>query len=267
MRLSCVLLFIAGGAVVWWICLASPPRRESPPRAASVAPDPRIEEIAARLDRIESRLEGADRPVEGLDRLDRITERLDQLDAELAGRPVTPIRESPAAVPVETLRLRAKEISMEATRRAAAVEAWGAVAEATGDPEQKAEALAEQGDAYRKLGDWSRAAASFRKVVELAGLHSERGRSAAYQLGWCEQFGGDSTAAYRTFRELLDTPGLPKSMEAAARLQVAAVADAMGDSATARREYETLVSEYANDRHEHYRKIAKAATDRLGELR
>ena len=33
--------------------------------------------------------------------------------------------------------------------------------------------------------------------------------------------------------------------------------------ATARREYERLVSDYANDDVEHYRKIAKAAVDCL----
>ncbi len=269
--LSRFLFLVAGAAAVGLIGYVSAPRHEPAARAPATAPDPRVAELAARLDQIAPRLERIERVAERLDSVDHMGERLDRIDAwltEVASRPGAPVGEPPAAtVPIETLRLRAKALSTDASRRADAIEAWGAVAERATDTDQKAEALFEQAEAYGKLEDWKHAADSFRKVVETAGLGSERGRTAAYRLGWCEAWSGDNAAAYRSFRQLLDTPGLPKSVEAAARLQTASFASATGDVATARREYERLVSDYSDDGLEHYRKIAKAASDCLGELR
>lgn len=270
MRFSQFLFLVAGGAAVGLIGFVSAPRQEPSTRASATAPDPRVAELATRLDDIAAQLGRVDALAVRLDPVDRMAERLDQIDArlaEVASRTVVPTAESAAGVPTETLRLRAKALSMDASKRADAIEAWGAVAEGTADPEQKAEALFEQGDVYCKLEDWSHAAKSFRDVVETAGLQSKKGQAAAYQLGWCECRSGDNIAAYRAFRQLAETPGLPKSMEAAARLQTAAFASATGDVATARREYERLVSDYSNDKVEHYRKIAKAAADNLSEMR
>jgi TolA-binding protein len=168
-------------------------------------PDPRVAELAARLDGMTARLEQIDRLAEQVDRVGQMAERLENIDArltEIANRPAAGTGQDTAAVPTETMRLRAKALSTDASTRADAIEAWGAVAERAADTEQKAEALFEQGEGYRKLEDWKRAANSFRQVVETAGLRSERGQS-----------------------------------------------------------------DYANDDVEHYRKIAKAASDRLGELR
>jgi len=270
MRPSHFVFLVAGGAAVGLIGFVSAPRREPSARAPATAPDPRVAELAARLDQITPQLERIDRLAEQLDRVGQMAERLEEIDArltEIANRSAAATGQSTADVPMETLRLRAKALSMDASRRTDAIEAWGAVAEWAADTEQRTEALFEQGKAYQELKDWNHAAASFRKVVETAGLRTERGQDAAYQLGWCECWSRDNAAAYQTFRQLAETPGLPKSVEAAARLQTASFASATGDVRTARREYERLVSDYANDDVEHYRKIARAAADNLREMR
>ena len=240
MRFSHLLCLLAGGALVAAIALPGRLRPEPPARPLPApSPDLRVDELAERLDQLASALE----------RIDALAARLERAERSLAEarahQPDVVVLEPPRPVPTQQRR-RALALTRDLNHAAEALAAWRAIEEGSVDPKHRAEACFEQGQIQVKVKDWNAAADSFRKVVELIGLGSSRGQTAAYQLGWCESRRGDNAAAYEAFRRLCASPDLMKAAAPTYRFQMASFARAF-DPETARREFERYVADYGDD--------------------
>jgi tetratricopeptide (TPR) repeat protein len=263
MRYSHILCLFAGGGVVaaiWFQRGTAVEPAVRAPAAQVSSPDPRLDEIAARLDEL----------LPQLAKIDGIAARLDEVEHALAevraAEPKVVVIEPPAPLQARQ-RAEAFALTRAGDRAPEALEAWRAIEEASADPKRRAEACFEQGEIHRKLEDWNSAADAFRKVVDQIGLGSERGQTATYQLGWCEVRRGDNVAAYDAFRRLCEAPHLTRTAAPVYRYQMAVFALAAGEVDAARRELERYVADYRDQKSEHVQAYVKSASEKLAQLK
>jgi len=262
MRTSHLVAFVLG-AVATAVTAYAVGQKPAPPRAAPVAPDPRVADLLARVEALDAR--AATPAPAAVD--PALLARLDELEQRVAAQVLEEATSGIGKYAVsETRRIRAVYLGTIPEAVNDAIAGWTAVAEGTADPERQAEAYYEIGGLYLKLNDSRNAAAAYGKVVDRLGLGSPRGQFAAHRYALCEYWNKDYDAAYRGFRRLTDAPTLIHSTAPTMRHWAACLAVRVGDVEYARRELRRYIDDYDREGYEAFQKSVASARKLLAEL-
>lgn len=271
MRLSHLLCVVLGAVAT----VAATPLfggNAAPPRARGDAVlESRVAALDARIDELEAHASGvADGVGESasLHDLGVLRSRLDEIEGQIGTARLGRAMEDVGAYPPnpDAERIRAVMLTTVPAKHEEAVAAWTAVAESTPDPERKADAYFEVGQLQLKLRNTRAAADAYGRVVELIGLGSARGQTAAQHQGLCEFWSKDHVAAYGVFRRLADAPSLMHSTAPTIRHWAAVLAARTGDVEYARRELRRYIEDYDREGYEVFREYVEGARKLLGEL-
>jgi len=263
MRFSHVLCVAVGALAVAVADRWNAP--EAPPPTPAPGPDPRL---AIRLDALEMQVgaleerAASDPFAEGLARTrERLANLEEQLAAARDARALATVGEEVALPEGQVIRARWMQYF---GRQEESIAAWEEILDTTADPQRRAEAWFEIGEVHRRLKDFPAAAKAYAQVVELIGLASVRGQTAAQHEGLCETWAGDPQAAYRTFRRLVDAPTMVHSAAPTYRHWAAMLASRVGDLDFARRELRAYIEDYAGVAA--FEGLVASARKRLAEL-
>lgn len=226
-------------------------------------------------------------------RLDAMNERLRVIEQTLATPLAAPVRESSTAAPVsvaidadslqqaleqverkkldamgddELLRAARLMAKAEADPRAA-VRMLRALLERPLSPEKRAEALVDLGMHLRAQKTTESLAASvqaLQQVVDINGLGSDVGRSAAFQLIWTFADQKDAARGIAMAQAYAEAPDATPRQRFDGRWAAAILVHGTGDTVRARREYEALLRDLGEQAE--YAKLAADIRQRLGKL-
>ncbi len=283
---------IAVGVVVFALRFLTPPEEPPPPAGAvgasggsgvDAALDAALlEQVIRRLDRLEEKVfQPRLAPRDPSDLLASLDERLRVLEE----RPVSPARAATAVAATATAAAPEEEPTPEDLRamskvslvararalaqrqaKAEAVPYWREVLARGADDEVLIEANLELGYALRGAEKHAEEEAYFQEAMRIAGVDSEQGQWANYQIAWSEHVRDDFAAARDRMAEVANSRCTARDIKGHANLYVARFSLKIRDEARAREALEAIVREFGDSKEPADAWFTEQATTRLKQL-